>query len=288
MDDMVQEPIWDYNNFWQGQLSAGEKLALGLNLLVLAVGIGYAARRWQLAGLAPLAVHLGYHLSNAISRTSGGRYLVPVDWILVVYFVLGLASIYFALRGWQTKPAPVTRVPDTELHLYPAFAISIGFFLLGSTFLLTDQVQPKYPPNSAKALLAEQVEQKPAWFSENEITARELEAFINSDQGVVELGLMLYPRYYKANETPPRSVYLPAMAAGDNRITFLLLEEYQPFYVRLPLGERYYNQFPHAEYALVVGCQQDEYLDGILVIPLVDPDQEPILPKKPSLNCPAP
>ncbi len=286
---MVEKPRWDYDQIWQGELTTGEKIAVGINLLILSVGIGAAFRRWRFAGLTPLAIHLGYHLSNAVSRTSGGRYLVPVDWAVLAYFVLGLLSIYFSARGWRPALGYTSEPPRRPARLLTIIGLLVGCLLLGSAFMLADLVQPKYhPPNSAEALLTEQVTQRIEWFTENEISARELEAFVNSDLGVVELGLILYPRYFPADEPALRSSYLPVMPAGQNRITFLLLEEYQPRYIRLALGEGYPNPFPHAVYGLVVGCHTENYIEGKLIIPLGETEQEPILADRLSLTCNAP
>lgn len=103
--------------------------------------------------------------------------------------------------------------------------------------MLADLVEPKYPPNSAEAILAEQVTQRSEWFIDNELSARQLEALVNSDLGLVELGLILYPRYYLAEEETPQSSHLPDFPAGQNRVTFLLLEENRPIHVRLALDE---------------------------------------------------
>ena len=42
---------------------------------------------------------VGYYLSNALGRTSGSRYLVPTDWVVLFYFGVGLVqlSIWWAV-----------------------------------------------------------------------------------------------------------------------------------------------------------------------------------------------
>ena len=288
LDEVVQQPRWDYRQNWQGELSIGEKIAVGINLLILSIGIGYAFRRWRFAGLAPLAIHLGYHLSNAISRTSGGRYLVPVDWAVAAYFVLGVLAIVYAARGWQPTPPPTIFKSTRQINWLTILGTGIGFLLIGSNYLLADLVEPKYPPNSAEALLTEQVTLRSEWFFENQLSGQQLEAFVNSKSGVVESGLILYPRYYLAEEETPQSSHLPELPAGQNRITFLLLEEYRPVYIQLPLGEGYPAPFPEAVYGLVLGCLQEDYIEAKLVIPLEDPQQKPILSDRLSLDCSTP
>lgn len=165
LDEVVQQPHWDYGQNWQGELSTGEKVAAVINLLILSIGIGYAFWRWRIAGLTPLAIHLGYHLSNANSRTSGGRYLVPVGWAVVAYFVLGALAIVYAARGWQPTPPPTIFESTRQVNWHTIIGAWIGFLLIGRTFLLADLVEPKYPPNSAEALLPSKLPSDRSGFS---------------------------------------------------------------------------------------------------------------------------
>ena len=57
------------------------------------LGIASAWHSSRLAGLVPLTFLIAYDLSNALARTSGSRYLVPTDWVLLFYFALGIIQI---------------------------------------------------------------------------------------------------------------------------------------------------------------------------------------------------
>jgi hypothetical protein len=86
------EPFyWKVN--WRGALSGGQAALLVLNLAMIALGLTAAIRRDAVTGVLPLGAFLGYQLANAFGRTSGGRYGVPADWIIVMYFALGLAAL---------------------------------------------------------------------------------------------------------------------------------------------------------------------------------------------------
>ena len=71
----------------------------------MAFGIGTAVQRDRLRGLVPLGVLLLYLGANSLARTSGGRYLVPVDWILIAYFSIALAEIARAATAALAQPA---------------------------------------------------------------------------------------------------------------------------------------------------------------------------------------
>lgn len=66
---------------------------LVINLLILSVGISSAIIMHQVIGLLPMAVYLGYHLSNGIAISSGNRYTQPASWIIFFYYAIGLITI---------------------------------------------------------------------------------------------------------------------------------------------------------------------------------------------------
>jgi hypothetical protein len=66
---------------------------LAANLIILSIGIGAAWKRVRFAALVPLMVFLFYNLANAFARTSGGRYIVPVDWVIYFYYAIGLIEV---------------------------------------------------------------------------------------------------------------------------------------------------------------------------------------------------
>jgi len=90
----LELPYWEEPVSWQGKLPLSTGLAFALNLSLIAIGISAAWKKNKLAGLIPLIINIGYYLSNALGRTSGSRYVLPVDWTLYFYFLLGLAALW--------------------------------------------------------------------------------------------------------------------------------------------------------------------------------------------------
>ncbi|NPV57230.1 MAG: hypothetical protein HPY76_11250, partial [Anaerolineae bacterium] len=86
---LMDEPDSYWQLDWQGQIDGERIVFLTLALAVLALGIGSAWRSRRAVGLLPLWMWLSYHGGTAIARTSGGRYIVPVEWVLPLYFALG-------------------------------------------------------------------------------------------------------------------------------------------------------------------------------------------------------
>jgi len=52
-----------------------------------------AYRKFGLAGLTGVIIQLGYYAGNALSQTSGGRYLEPVHWVTLFYYSLGILMV---------------------------------------------------------------------------------------------------------------------------------------------------------------------------------------------------
>ncbi|MGH2581859.1 MAG: hypothetical protein ACRDFQ_03060, partial [Anaerolineales bacterium] len=72
-------PYWDT---WDGNLTSANGTFLFINLFVLALGIAVALKQHQFAGWLPFTVFLFYSAGNALARSSGWRFLLPVDWII--------------------------------------------------------------------------------------------------------------------------------------------------------------------------------------------------------------
>ena len=117
-----------------------------LNLGLLALGLGWSWRRWRWAGLVPLFVFVLYALSLGFGRTSGSRYLVPLDWLAGFYFGLGLLSLASVLpvglrRVLQLEPS--VSAPEAHFTLRQVFLPLIALCLLAA---LIPGAQTLIPP----------------------------------------------------------------------------------------------------------------------------------------------
>ncbi|MRR31749.1 hypothetical protein EG834_15770, partial [bacterium] len=81
LDLDLKAPYWKIT--WDGILPPGSAVILLTMLGILALGVGSAWHSARLAGLVPLVFLVAYYLSNAFARTSGARYLVPADWVVL-------------------------------------------------------------------------------------------------------------------------------------------------------------------------------------------------------------
>lgn len=88
----IDQNIWTQTNepIWQKNLSIENLLLLSINIFFIVLGIILAIKKTGFCGLIPLCIFLGYHLGNATSMSSGGRYLQPVNWVTLIYYSGGI------------------------------------------------------------------------------------------------------------------------------------------------------------------------------------------------------
>jgi hypothetical protein len=78
---------------WNGQPTSGQAILLGVYLGLLGLGLAACWHKAGWAGLLPLGINLGYNLWTGLFRSSGERFLVPVDWTATIYFAAGLVTL---------------------------------------------------------------------------------------------------------------------------------------------------------------------------------------------------
>ncbi len=241
--------------FWPhfGGLPRQARLALGLNLLLTALGFGAAVRRWRWAGALPALVHAAYLAVNALFQVSGGRYIQPVNWIVVLYYTLGLAALTLGL-GRALGRLPETDAPAEErapagrrallgrdAWLLPAAAV----LLLGLALPLGERLFPRrYPPEIRRRM-------------ESAALAALPPAERAQTEGLLVLsGRALYPRFLEAGGGNPLSAHPLQTAQPYGRLVFFLAGP-QSFGVRLPL-EGLRAPFPDDADVVVAGCVRQE------------------------------
>lgn len=275
LTDLTRLPYWRIE--WDGSLLPG---AFGLILAILALtawGLAVAWQRWRAAGLVPLAVLLGYNLTTAISLTSGGRYLVPFDWVVLFYFACGLfeAALWFlALFGWPTHP-PVTDLPAPQTSApLPGWQrslviVSLGLLLVGSLPVLLERLPPRLYPRAVTSTDFFNANGKLPELTTSNL-AKKLSNLTRDPQAQVLFGRVLYPRYYGENKGDGLTLEIDPLIglASQDRLTFMLLAEkgrLDESPILLPYSGKISSGIAGTE-AWVIGCQRENYVEAAVVI----------------------
>jgi len=266
--DGLFAPIRLYWMSWDGHLSPGNVLLLLLYLAVIALGLGAAWQRLRWAGLVPLAFSIGYSLANGIGRFSGWRYDLPADWVWYFYFGIGAAEAFAVAALWfgalpeRVLPAPA-EAGAHRLRIAPLLLGLTALALLGGLpWMAEGLASPRYAGQTSERLLA--VLAASNALRQQGVTPSELMEFSQQSQAVLQIGRVLYPRFFVRDRGLSSSNPWPAyMPRPFSRMGFVLLNQTRWEAVlpsrQMPLP------FPHAADAIILGCRRQDYVEARLV-----------------------
>ena len=276
------EPFW--NPLWDGQMStsAGWMLTIGLGLIAL--GIGAAIQSGSKAGIIPFLVTLLYFAANAFARTSGGRYLVPVDWVIYLYLALGCVEIWILMQvlfGKQVLDSKPEIINEPPLTIAGALKALVGLLFIGMMIpVLPSLIKPIYPDQTKGQTLGQLLET--SQWKLTSLSKEELVAFSQLPKSIITQGQALYPRFFSQGDG------LPVARSGLRtrefpRLVFKMIGPKVNQFVVLP-GKNFLP-FPNTERVIVIGCV--EPLD-IQTLAVILPDQNLAYMRSPSspLTCP--
>ena len=267
--DLVKLPYWKLD--WSGGLLPGGFWFVLAILILTSIGLGSAWNRWSFTGLVPLAVISGYNLTTAISLTSGGRYLVPMDWGVLLYFSLGLFEVVIEsmnLFGWlklQDVFIPISQ-SRSKLNLKQIGLIGLMFILIGSIPVILEFLPKQiYPATVTMADFMRDNKSLPELQNSN--MRSRISTFENIPGSVVIYGKVLYPRYFGQNKGEGPTIEQEPLvgSASFDHLSFLVIGGNDTLPVILPSNQTFSPQIAGSD-AWVIGCKRQNYLDAILVV----------------------
>lgn len=283
-------PYWNkLSEPWQGEMTGTELFGLGLNLLILSLGMGAAWKKWRWAGFVPLGIFLAYNFSTAIVGTAGGRYVTPTIWVILLYYVLGLLQILDSFSFGNEKDGLKTTELSSKVFSFrkgfffflPALLFSIGIVMLDSVF------PQRYFMQKKDAIL--ETIQDNGLSSKLQIDLAELETFLKDPRSVAYHGLGLNPRFYQ-NDEGEHSYGMDVYQARDYaRLAFTLIGPFGTEYGILPM-EQSPSFFPNASDVIVIGCTHKEkefntsYVDAAIIILLNENGNDVVYQREPWLG----
>ena len=261
-----RNPYWQS---WNGNFSSQAWLPIFVNLSLISIGIGAAWKKVKWLVLTPIGIHLFYSASSAIARVSGWRLILPVDWVLLLFYCLGISQLTFWVWAYlfgarsdkekQTqsqKDTTLDKVNWSQLGL-----ISVTIFLLGLLLPFAEVVIPsRYTPlpnEDVQSLLDELDVSKSSIFNVKE--------FLLQPGAEVLIGRALYPRFYAANEGEPGGEFSAFNALPFSRIALVLIGPQGNYQIALPL-ESASPSFPNASDVVILGCEENDYFRAAVVL----------------------
>ena len=95
LNTLAERPYWEEANKsnWAGEIDTHQIPFVIINLCLIGMGIGWSWKYWKWAGIFPIYFFGVYSLSLGLARSSGSRYLVPIDWVIFFYFAIGITLL---------------------------------------------------------------------------------------------------------------------------------------------------------------------------------------------------
>ena len=294
-------PFW---TDWDGHLPGEAKIFTVFNLFILALGIVVFWRKSGRLFFVPLLLWIGYNLSVSLGRLSGWRLILPVDWITLIFYSIGLVQLALIVRSFLSKSAIVSeagiastkmedRISPWNWGVFVIVALLFGMISIGLT--MGHQLFPvRYPERIDNNLLQEYQDLIPEVQHPTPISAEELKVFLEQEDAIALRGLGLYPSYVPANKGELNYFYLAFAPRSYKHLSFQLIGPEEAGIV-LPMEARP-ESFLNASDVLVFGCRVENeyfpdlpgYVDGLVVIVKTNPPQLFSRYPVPDLACPFP
>jgi hypothetical protein len=295
LPNTLSAPYWQEGMVWNGVLPFEKWVFLLINLALLALGIGVSWKRWKAAGLVPLVVCQVYFLANSLARTSGGRYLLPVDWTLYLYYAVGLFQCIAWLKSLFGKEENVLSPADEKqpMNTFPYLKGGIAaacFFAVGMLLPVSKSFFPVQYPAQTKAEIIQSLNVDE--IAAGKVDTQVLQNFLASDQSTVIKGRALYPRFYYGGHGEPYSPFEPQLSPSPYpRFTLTLLDPTRSYIVVLPFEDDP-GAFPSVSDAVVIGCYDAarNLVDTYALVIQGENGQDTVYSRSPAVQpaCPLP
>jgi len=229
IQEQVKDGIWAFTEaqpIWKTRLRSENLIVMGINLTLVLIGIMAAWKRFGWAWLSGVVIQMGYYSGNAVSQTSGGRYLEPVVWVLLLYYCLGLFTLSSCgikvFSGSADESSQKPNVAEQTSAGLPGRRRGLAIPSLLATFLVLGLILPVL--NLIPGQLPEEddptVEGKAyATLSQRGlVSADEWNAFLQDPNHILVQGRAYHPRYYRGNFFRPGNLSFELMLLAKDHV----------------------------------------------------------------------
>jgi len=266
---------------WVGEINLRQFIAITINLLFIGLGISISYKKFGWFGLFPLSIHLFYNLSNGVARVSGWRYVIVTDWVIVLYYMVGIIFILFVFLqkiGLSEIRSIVLLNPETLVYgdkkkptrERPIILSSIFFVAMIAIGMVLVEVliERKYQGEVTKEEFLQLLSENRVDYVQND-----LDKYIEDPSYVYIHSKTFYPRYFYPGEGEPGDNIEWLSAQEFGHLGFMIVSPTVAG-VTIKLDEPPVD-FPHNEDVFIIGRWVDKNLKNILIgemifLPIVD------------------
>ena len=250
---VADQSLWNFEetkSIWSNVLSTENLFLLLINFALYMLGVFLAVKKLGWAGLTALVIQLGYFAGNALSMTSGGRYLTPVSWATLIYTSLGIGGFIMGLVNFQVlkkyldAPVFLNKIKHSSTpHLINGIMVFI-FLMIGMSLYLVNFLPSQLPSETG----ADVIEEAYTRLKDNADTIpAELENFLNDPKTVVVRGKAYHPRYYRSTMYYPGNPLFEVLVFGEDNL-----------YISHMLYTKPDQYFSDKSDVIIVGCKVGE------------------------------
>jgi hypothetical protein len=261
INDQVSQPLW--NNvlrqlIWNSNLSIENIVVLAFNYLIVMIGIYFSVKKYGVASFTALLIQIGYNFGNAVAKTSGGRYLQPVNWVTLFYFSLGIVALSYLLvrvfspiSNGSSVMQSMAASNENNRHVIPSkkrllqlSGLLVLFLAFGLIAPLMNHLQSQLPHeanSNANQLAADKLQ------STGAISAEQWQKFILEANHLVVQGKAYNPRYYRNNFYRVGDLSFEMMLLGDDHV-----------FVSYLFNDSPKKSFADGSNVILIGCRLKE------------------------------
>lgn len=181
--------LWE--SYWNGRLPLGRFLVTLVQFAIFSIGVGSIVKKDRNVAAVLLLTFLGLQFTNALGRTSGGRYILPGNWLVMpIYFagiLCGIRTLFLPpdQQAVSIEERKISRRSDWVMPIL--VLLSIG--MLPVVFeVITNQVIS--PPKIFDYASEDQVLDLINLSDEDKLVQKE---FLVQNQAALDTGLAFYP-----------------------------------------------------------------------------------------------
>jgi hypothetical protein len=247
----LQELLIPQRMFWS-TLKTNQLSIFSFYVFLCGLGIALAFQRHKWLGLFPLALGFIYNAWTALFLSSGERFVLPLDWSILLYQIFGLiglgalilsftryanqnASFWTLQLGTAQKVFQYAESSSRQKIIFTSIAI-----LLLSIFTpFTEFIFPKkYELPTVQAVT-------------------QMTEIIPKDSELIIYGRALYPRYYESGEGEPETAKLGYAESEIPRLVFLVVGTQNALVIfELATAPEF---FPHTADVYLIGTWSEGY-----------------------------
>ena len=225
----ASDSIW--KNSWDGSLTIYQWILLVWNIFMITIANVFLIKKFGFCGLLPIYLWFCYSLCLGISRTSAGRYIVPLNWVIILMFSVAVSVLFN-----KEKISPeVSVIINKKKDIVSLILIFLSFFsIYGGMFLLENLISDKMPHRGNEEIIE-------GFESSTNVQLQKVDWTlvrnqVDSGDMIIGQGYMLYPRFYYFRKGEHGTD--AAFAYKEySRIVFPVVENNKWNYFSMPVSE---------------------------------------------------